>query len=141
MKKNKLFLPSGSPEAVAESSFSEGFGLLQVGGVRGGPGNIFLSGVLGCFKPPKSQVLEVWILCLFLGGGGPHLRHMEVPGLGVESSYSYLSTPQPWQRRIRASSANYTTVHHNAGSLTHCARPGIEPASSWILVWFVIAEP
>ena len=28
----------------------------------------------------------------------------------------------------------YTTAHGNNGSLTHWARPGIEPATSWILV-------
>ena len=35
----------------------------------------------------------------------------------------------------------YTTVHGNVGALTHQARPGIEPTSSWILVGFVSAEP
>ena len=30
----------------------------------------------------------------------------------------------------------YTTAHGNARSFTHWARPGIEPASSWILVGF-----
>ena len=49
--------------------------------------------------------------------------------------------PQPQQRRIRAMSATYTTAHGNAGSLTPWARPGIEPASSWILVRFVSSEP
>ena len=34
-----------------------------------------------------------------------------------------------------------TTAHSNARSLTHCVRPGIEPASSWMLVRFVSAEP
>ena len=34
----------------------------------------------------------------------------------------------------RSPSATYTTVHGNAGSLIHWARPGIEPASLWILV-------
>ena len=34
-------------------------------------------------------------------------------------------------------SATYTTVHGNAGSLTYWARPGIELASSWILVGFI----
>ena len=34
-------------------------------------------------------------------------------------------------------SAVYTTTHGNTRSLTHWARPGIEPASSWILVGFV----
>ena len=37
--------------------------------------------------------------------------------------------------RIRAVAA---CLHHsNAGSLTHSARPGIEPVSSWILVVFL----
>ena len=35
----------------------------------------------------------------------------------------------------------YTTAHGNAKSLTHWARPGIEPVSSWILVRFFSAEP
>ena len=35
----------------------------------------------------------------------------------------------------------YTTAHGNAGSLTHGAKPGIEPTSSWILVGFVSPEP
>ena len=33
------------------------------------------------------------------------------------------------------------TAHTNARSLTHWARPGIKPASSWLLVRFVTAEP
>ena len=35
----------------------------------------------------------------------------------------------------------YTTAHSNTGSLTHQVRPGIEPASSWLLVGFVTTEP
>ena len=36
----------------------------------------------------------------------------------------------------------YTTAARgNAGSLTHWARPGIEPASSWILVGFISTLP
>ena len=31
----------------------------------------------------------------------------------------------------------YTTAHGSAGSLTHRAMPGIETASSWILVRFI----
>ena len=38
-------------------------------------------------------------------------------------------------------SAAYTTTHSNAGSLTHWARPGIKPTSSWKLVGFITAEP
>ena len=42
--------------------------------------------------------------------------------------------PQPQQQGILAANTTYTTAHGNARSLTHWARPGIEPASSWILV-------
>ena len=45
------------------------------------------------------------------------------------------------QHQIWASSENYTAAQGNAGSLTHWARPGIEPTSSWVLVGFITAEP
>ena len=45
--------------------------------------------------------------------------------------------PQPQQCQIQAVSATYTTAHSNNGSLTHWARPGIDPPSSWIIVGFV----
>ena len=38
-------------------------------------------------------------------------------------------------------SATYTTAHSNTRPLTHWERPGIEPASSWILVRFISSEP
>ena len=44
---------------------------------------------------------------------------------------------QPQQRQIWATSATYTAVNGNARSLTHRVKPGIKPASSWILVWFI----
>ena len=34
-------------------------------------------------------------------------------------------------------SVTYTAAHGNAGSLTHWARPRMEPATSWFLVGFV----
>ena len=40
--------------------------------------------------------------------------------------------PQPQQHRIQTTSVTYTTAHGNTGSLTHWARPGIEP-TSWVL--------
>ena len=43
---------------------------------------------------------------------------------------------QPEQCGIRATSATYSTAHSNARSLTHWARPGLEPMSSWMLVGF-----
>ena len=48
-------------------------------------------------------------------------------------------TPQQWG--VWATSATYTTAHSNTRSLTHWVRLGIQPASSWILVRFVSAEP
>ena len=71
---------------------------------------------------------------LFLG---LHLRHMEVPRLRLNWSCSCQLTPQLQQRGIWAASVTYTTAHSTARSLTHWARPGIEPVSSWILVGFV----
>ena len=47
----------------------------------------------------------------------------------------------PQQRRIRAASVTYTTVHGNARSLTHGVRPGMEPAISWFLGGFISAAP
>ena len=56
---------------------------------------------------------------------------------GSNWSCSCQTVPQPQQCRIWAMSATYTAGHGNAGSLTHWARPGIVPASSWMLVKFV----
>ena len=49
--------------------------------------------------------------------------------------------PEPQQHQIWAVSVTYTTVHGNAGSLTHWARPVIKPATSWFLIGFVSAAP
>ena len=43
--------------------------------------------------------------------------------------------------QIQDTSSTYTTAHNNIGSLTHWTRPRIQPASSWILVRFIAAEP
>ena len=54
-------------------------------------------------------------------------QHKEVPRLGVKLELQLQPTPQPQQWRIGATSAAYTTVQGNAGSLAHCLKPGIEP--------------
>ena len=82
---------------------------------------------------------------LFLGLGGflvfvffflgLHLRHMEVPRLGVAWALQLLALPcshsntrcKPHLR------VTYATACGNTRSLTHRARTGIKPASSWIL--------
>ena len=70
----------------------------------------------------KTEILFIFFL-YFLG---LHLRHMKASRLGAESE---LQLPA------------YTTAHGNAESLIHLVKPGIEPASSWILVGFVTTEP
>ena len=42
---------------------------------------------------------------------------------------------------IGAAAAGIHHSHGNTGSLTHWARPGIEPASSWIPARFISAKP
>ena len=43
--------------------------------------------------------------------------------------------------QIGATAGGYTTVHCNAGSLTHWARSGIKCVSSWIPVGSITTEP
>ena len=81
------------------------------------------------------------VILSFFSFLGLHVQHMEFPRLGSNQSCSYWPVPQPQQHRIEAESVTYTTAHVNARSLTHWARLGIEPASSWILVGFISTEP
>ena len=52
---------------------------------------------------------------------------MEVPRLGVESELQLPATATATAMQIQATFATYTTAHSNNESLTHWARPGIEP--------------
>ena len=45
--------------------------------------------------------------------------------------------PKTQQCEIWAASSTYITAHGNTRSLTQWVRPGIEPATSWMLVGFV----
>ena len=78
-----------------------------------------------------------WLVYLFFCNLGLHLQHMEVPRLGDELDLQLPAYTQPQQYRIWALPVTYTTTLGNAGSLTHWARPGIKPISTWILVGFV----
>ena len=66
---------------------------------------------------------------------------MEVPRLGVESELQLLTCTQPQQLGIWALSVTYITAQGNSGSLTHWARPEIEPVPSWIQVGFITTKP
>ena len=56
---------------------------------------------------------------------------MKVRRLGVQWE---LQLPAHTTATATPASVTYNAAHSSAGSLTHWARPGIEPASSWILV-------
>ena len=43
--------------------------------------------------------------------------------------------------RVGAVAASLSQSHSNARSLTHWARPGIEPTTSWFIVRFISAAP
>ena len=62
---------------------------------------------------------------------GLHLQHVEVSRLGVELELQLLA--------YATTTLDLSCIC--AGSLTHGARPGIEPASSRMLVGFITAEP
>ena len=85
---------------------------------------------LHCLLAVFVSFLFFFFCLVFLG---THPRHMEVPRLGVQSK------PKPLglrHRGIPVPSVTYTTGHSN-WALTHWARPGTKPTSSWMLVGFV----
>ena len=83
--------------------------------------------IIFCLPPPpfQSLICGIW----------------KFPGEGLNWSCSCWPTPEPQQHGIQAPSATYTTAPVNARSLTHRARSGIKPTSSWILVGFITAVP
>ena len=74
---------------------------------------------------------------LFFGFYGCTRSIWKFPGQQSNLSYSCWPRTQPQQCGIQAVSAACTTAQGNTGSLSHWVRPGIEPASSWILVRLV----
>ena len=86
----------------------------------------------------RIKLLEVRIFFVFLG---PHPLHMEDPGLGVKLELLPLTYTIATATQGLSHTVTYITAHGNAGSLTHSARPGIEPISLWILIGFVTTEP
>ena len=82
----------------------------------------------------------------FFGGGSPTAyggsqARSQIGTVAANWSCCRRPTPQPQQRRIQAMSVTCATAHGNTQSSTHWVRPGIAPASSWILVRFVSTEP
>ena len=59
------------------------------------------------------------------------------PRLGVKSQLQLPAYTTATVTQDPNHVSTYTTAQGDVGSLTHWARPGIEPASSWILVRFI----
>ena len=72
---------------------------------------------------------------------GLHPWHMEVLRLGVKLELQLPAYTTATAMQDPSCIFDLHTAHGNAGSLTHRARPGIESASSWILVRFSTPEP
>ena len=104
---------------------------------------------MGYFLVPYSpfpEFLEITEICKkkkysFLGlfFRATPAAHRGSQARGLNQSYS--CQPQPPKHQIQTTSANYTAAHSNTRSLTHWARPGIEPVTSWFLVGFVFTVP
>ena len=56
---------------------------------------------------------------IYIGGGGLHQQHMEVPKLGAELELQLRPSTQPRQHWIQATPATYAAAHGNTRSLTH----------------------
>ena len=79
------------------------------------------------YKSRSHQLKNNFYFYFFLW---PNPQHMEVPGPGVKLELQLQPMPQPQEHRIQAVSATYATACGNSGSLTHWAKPRIEPSSS-----------
>ena len=84
--------------------------------------------------------ISAFFVCLFVFLG-PNPWHMEVPRLRVELELHDLHHSHNNARSKPRLRPTYTTAHGNVGSLTHWARPAIEPISSWIQIGFLTTVP
>ena len=63
------------------------------------------------------------------------VQHMEVPRLGVKLELQLPAHTTATATLDLNCICHYATACENAGSLTHWARQGTEPSSSWVLFW------
>ena len=85
----------------------------------------------------RKSIISLSLFCFL----GLYPRHMEVPRLGDESE---LQLPAYTTASATPDPSHVYKLHHGSRkcwTLTHCARPGFKPISSWILVRFISAEP
>ena len=95
---------------------------------------LFLLLLLGC------QIVTIWKVTFFLLFRATPVAYGSFWARGRIATAA-ASVHQTQQHQIQPTSVTYTTAHGNDGSLTHWARLGIKPTSSWILVGFVTTEP
>ena len=90
----------------------------------------------------SSGCMPGFVLCfLFFFNSGLHLQHMEVLRLGIESELQLLAYTTGTAMQ---NPSHICDPHHSSQQcwiLNPRARPGIEPASSWMLVRCVSAKP
>ena len=88
--------------------------------------------------------LSDFLVCLLratpVSYGGSQARG-QIRATAASLCHSRQPVPQPQQHGIQAASVTYVIAYGSTRSLTHRARPGIKPTSSWILVRFVTTEP
>ena len=80
--------------------------------------------------PKQISKILVFCFCLFFLGG-LHLWDIEVPRLGVKLELQVPAYTTVTAMPDLSCVYDLNPAHHNAGSLTHWVRPGIEHASSW----------
>ena len=88
---------------------------------------------------------KVYVLFFVFFFSGPHPWHMEVHSLGIKSELQLpaytTATAMPDPSQV----CNLDCSYGHAGSLTHWARLGVEPAFSWTLVfvthWATLGNP
>ena len=85
----------------------------------------------------SNLLFSIYFIFNFLSFYGCTHSIWRFPDQGSNQSWSHQPMPEPQQCGLWATSVTHTTADGNAGSLTLWARPGIKPASSWILVRFV----
>ena len=89
-----------------------------------------------------TTIFGVFLFCfLSFVFWGLHLGYMEVPRLGVQLELGLQACATA---AATCDPSCICNLHHSswqAGSLTHWARPGMEPSTSWFLVSFISAVP
>ena len=81
-----------------------------------------------------------FFVCLLPCFSGPHPWHIEVPRLGVKSELQLQACTIATAMQDISHLCDLDHSSWQCRTLTQWARPGIEPASSWILVGLSAAE-